>query len=106
MAKSGALERPGNINLHYPPLVIHFLIAPKTAQPRTCYQRNLSRGAPKFVVHAPKQAAGALAQASIAPITALLDASTPHCSRNLAIWSAWHLPAVRGSTRVHTTIPI
>ena len=35
------------------------------------------------------------AQASIAPITGLLH-STPQCSRNLAIWSAWHLPAVRG----------
>ena len=42
VAKSG-LERAGNINLHYPPLVIHFLIA-QNLWPRSCYRENLSRG--------------------------------------------------------------
>ena len=42
--RSGQIEqRPENINLHYPPLVIHFLIA-QNLWPRSCYRENLSRG--------------------------------------------------------------
>ena len=66
-------QRSENINLHYPPLVIHFLIAQNLWPPLIA---GICLVVPKFVAAAPNHQTGCCT--SIAPITALLV--PPHCS--------------------------
>ena len=96
-SSSGQIEQrssAGKINLHYPPLVIHLLIAQNLWPPLIA---GICLVDPKLVVQQTGWWHKHRSNYCIAGTPPLL-------SCNLAIWSARHLLAVRGSNRVHTGI--
>ena len=97
VAKSG-LERAGNINLHYPPLVIHFLIA-QNLWPRSCYRENLSRGS-KICGACTKQAGSRHKQASLQLLDCYIVPPNALATWLSGVHGIYRLSA--GSTPVHT----